>query len=359
MIHEKMETKTHTELSDECEQIYVKLRLSSSCSVIMYLFLGIIIIFSLFLGRYEVSPITAVQIILGNFFPIEQTWTYTEYQVIMNVRLPRIIAALLVGASLSMAGAAYQGLFKNPLVSPDILGVSSGAGFGAAIAILFSLSTYMVQISAFLFGGLAVFCTFLLSKLYKSSQALILVLSGVIISSFFSALLSITKYVADPDQNLQSIVFWLMGSLSSVKYTDIYSVAPFIFIGATGLLLIRWRINLLALGPDEAATLGVDLKRITRVIIICATLLTASAVCISGIVGWVGLVVPHICRIIIGPDYRKLLPLTLVTGACFMLIIDDLSRSISSTEIPLGILTSLIGAPFFAYLLSRRNTVWS
>ncbi|WP_300035569.1 iron ABC transporter permease [Methanospirillum sp.] len=314
---------------------------------------------SLFMGRFEVDPGNVLRILISSIFPIDHTWTSAEETIVMQVRLPRIIAAVMVGAALSMAGAAYQGLFKNPLVSPDILGVSSGAGFGAAVAILISSSSWMIQVSAFAGGIAAVLCTYLLSRLYKSGQILVLVLSGVIVSSFFGALLSITKYVADPYEKLPTIIFWLMGSLSSVRYTDLFAIAPAMFLGGTILLLIRWRINLLSLGSDEARTLGVDMKQITRIIILCATLLTAASVCISGIIGWVGLVVPHLGRMVTGPDYRRLLPMTIVMGASYLLIMDDLSRTLITTEIPLGILTALLGAPFFAYLLWRRKTGWS
>ena len=334
------------------------LNIATPVRIFLFLLPFVVIFWSLFIGRYEVEPVTVVKVLLSQVFPMEQTWTGAEETVIFQVRLPRVIAAVIVGAALSMAGAAYQGLFKNPLVSPDILGVSSGAGFGAAIAILFSTGAWMIQVSAFAGGTLAVMGTYFLSRLYKSGQMLVLVLSGVIISAFFGALLSITKYVADPYEKLPTIVFWLMGSLSSVRYSDIMAILPAIIIGGGVLILIRWRINLLALSQDEAKTLGIDLKRITKVIIISATLLTAASVCISGIIGWVGLVVPHLGRMITGPDYKKLLPLTAVMGASYLLIMDDLSRTIIATEIPLGILTALIGAPFFAYLLWRRKTGW-
>jgi len=296
--------------------------------------------------------------LISQVIPIEQTWTNADETILFQVRLPRVIAAVIVGAALSMAGATYQGLFKNPLVSPDILGVSSGAGFGAALAILFSTAAWMIQVSAFIGGILAVLASYFLSRLYKNGQILVLVLSGVIVSAFFGALLSITKYVADPYEKLPTIIFWLMGSLSSVRYYDILTILPAIIFGGSVLILIRWRINLLSLSQDEAKTLGIDIKKITRVIIICATLLTAASVCISGIIGWVGLVVPHLGRMITGPDYKKLLPLTIVMGASYLLIMDDLSRTIIATEIPLGILTALLGAPFFAYLLWRRKTGW-
>lgn len=344
----------------EYELDFIKAKLNPARTIRALLFLlpfGVMF-WSLFIGRYEIEPVTVVKILVSTVFPIEHTWTNADETILFQVRFPRIIAAVLVGAALSMAGAAYQGLFKNPLVSPDILGVSSGAGFGAAIAILLSTATWMLQIFAFAGGILAVMGSYFLSRLYKSGQMLVLVLSGVIVSAFFGALLSITKYVADPYEKLPTIVFWLMGSLSSVRYSDIYTVLPAITIAGGILLLIRWRINLLSLSPEEAKTLGVDLKQITRVIIICATVLTAASVCISGIIGWVGLVVPHLGRMITGPDYKKLLPLTVVMGASYLLVMDDLSRTIIATEIPLGILTALLGAPFFAYLLWRRKTGW-
>lgn len=210
----------------------------------------------------------------------------------------------------------------------------------------------------FCFGVLAVTVTYLLSRIYRTTPTLILVLSGIIVAAFFSALISLTKYVADPYEKLPAITFWLMGSLSSVRYSDIVMVIPPFLIATGILLLIRWRINLLAVGDDEARTLGIDTRRMAQVIILCSTLITASAVCIAGIIGWVGLVVPHLGRMLVGPDYTKLLPVCLLLGACYMLIIDDLARMLTNAEIPLGILTAIIGAPFFAYLLSRKSVGW-
>ena len=344
---------------EDITRITRNLHLTLPLTIVLYILPFVIILWSLFIGRYEVDPGNVLRILFSPIIPMEHTWTGAEETIIFQVRLPRIIAAVMVGAALSMAGAAYQGLFKNPLVSPDILGVSSGAGFGAAVAILISSSSWMVQGAAFAGGIVAVLTTYLLSRLYKSGQILVLVLSGVIVSSFFGALLSITKYVADPYEKLPTIIFWLMGSLSSVRYADLMAIAPAMLFGGSILMLIRWRINLLALGSDEARTLGVNMKQITRVIILCATLLTAASVCISGIIGWVGLVVPHLGRMITGPDYRRLLPMTIVMGASYLLIMDDLSRTLITTEIPLGILTALLGAPFFAYLLWRRKTGWA
>lgn len=264
-------------------EIFQNRHLTLTLKVTFYILPFLFIFWSLFIGRYDISPVTVIRLLLSPVIPMEPTWTGADATIVWQVRLPRVIAAVLVGASLSMAGAAYQGLFKNPLVSPDILGVSSGAGFGAAFAILLSASTLMIQASAFFFGILAVLTTYMLSRLYRNSEVLVLVLSGIIVSSFFSALLSITKYVADPYEKLPTIVFWLMGSLSSVKYSDLAGIFPTMLLGGIILLLIRWRINLLSLHPDEARTLGIDLRRITQVIVLSATLLTASAVCISGI----------------------------------------------------------------------------
>lgn len=335
-------------------------------TVSIFCLLPVLILLSLFVGKYDVDPLHVIQILAApvvNLLPpqiahIEPCWTVAEATVIYQIRLPRIIAAVLVGAGLSMAGAAYQGLFKNPLVSPDILGVASGAGFGAALAILLSWNMAMIQMSAFCFGILAVTVTYLLSRIYRTTPTLVLVLSGIIVGAFFTALISLTKYVADPYEKLPAITFWLMGSLASVRYSDIIMIVPFFLAAAAILLLIRWRINILAVGDDEARALGIDTKRMAQVIVICSTLITASAVCIAGIIGWVGLVVPHLGRMLVGPDYTRLLPVCMLLGACYMLIIDDLARLLTNVEIPLGILTAIIGAPFFAYLLGRRSVGW-
>ena len=336
-------------------------------TVLIYALLPVLCVLSLFIGRYDVPPHHVLHLLatpIINLLPTEifpasgYSMTLPEQNVIYQIRLPRVFAAVLVGAGLSIAGASYQGLFRNPLVSPDILGVASGAGFGAALAILISAGSFTIQLSAFCFGIIAVAVTYLLSRSYRRNQTLILVLSGIIVGAFFTALISFTKYVADPYEKLPAITFWLMGSLATVRMTDLFIVAPPLLAAAGILLLIRWRINILAIGDDEAMALGMDTKRMTQITIICSTLITASAVCIAGIIGWVGLVVPHLGRMITGPDYKRLLPVTFVLGATYLLIIDDIARMLISTEIPLGILTSVIGAPFFAYLLRRRPVGW-
>jgi iron complex transport system permease protein len=337
--------------------------------------------FSLFFGRYIMDPVETFRIlVIGSanalldgtssllstlsghqvFLPsFEQTWSASEETVLFRIRLPRVIAAMLVGGGLALAGASFQGLFRNPLVSPDILGVAAGAGFGAALGILLSGNPWVIQVSAFVFGIVAVAVTYGISRIYKNTSTLVLVLAGIIVGSLFSALLSLAKYVADPYDTLPAIVFWLMGSLSAVTNADIIAVAPPILLGSLCLFLIRWRINLLSVGEEEAQALGLDTKRMTVVIIVASTVVTASAVCISGIVGWVGLVVPHIGRMLVGPDFRRLIPASALLGASFLLVVDDIARTLTATEIPLGILTALIGAPFFAYLLTQKKVGWT
>ncbi len=347
----------------------------------IYILPVVLLFVSLFVGRYMMDPVETFrilvmgsanalldgastllstlsghQVVLPSF---EQTWGVSEQTVVFRIRLPRVIAAMLVGAGLSLAGASFQGLFRNPLVSPDILGVAAGAGFGAALGILVSGNPWVIQVSAFAFGIVAVAVTYGIGRVYHNSSTLILVLAGIIVGSLFSALLSLAKYVADPYDTLPAIVFWLMGSLSSVSNTDIIAVAPPILLGSLCLYLIRWRINLLSLGEEEAQALGLDTKRMTVVLIVASTVITASAVCISGIIGWVGLVVPHIGRMLVGPDFRNLVPVSAILGASFLLVVDDIARTLTATEIPLGILTALVGAPFFAYLLTQKKVGWT
>lgn len=276
--------------------------------------------------------------------------------LIWDIRLPRAILGALVGACLAVSGAAFQGLFRNPLVSSGILGVSSGAGFGAALAIiLFHGNTPATYIFAFVFALLAVLLSYSIGQVYNTTPTIMLVLGGVIVSSVFSSLISFTKYVADPYQELPSIVFWLMGSLATANYRDITVAGIPMLIGTIGLLGIRWRINVLSMGDKEAHALGVNLKLDKGIVILSATLATAGAVCVSGIIGWVGLIIPHICRMLVGNDNRVLIPSSMALGACFLVLVDDVGRVITGSEIPLGILTALIGAPFFVWLLKKTK----
>ncbi|WP_295612040.1 iron ABC transporter permease [uncultured Methanobrevibacter sp.] len=328
-------------------------------SIVLLVFLPIILFFASFLmGRYPVSPVDVVKTILSPIFP-QLTVSSTINTIVWQIRLPRILAALLVGASLSMAGTAFQGIFKNPLVSSDLLGVSNGAGFGAALAILFSGSGIVIQIFAFIFGIISVSITYLISKAYRAGGILILILSGVAISAFFNSLISAIKFVADPEDKLPEIVYWLMGSLASITMDEIIMIIIPLFIGFIILYLLRWQMNILAMGDEEAQSLGLNPSRVRLIIIAACTLLTSAAVSISGIIGWIGMIIPHMARIVVGPDNKILIPASLSLGASFLLLIDNISRVVISIEIPIGILTSIIGVPLFLYLLRRGYSEWS
>ncbi|SCC82351.1 FecCD family ABC transporter permease [Saliniramus fredricksonii] len=280
--------------------------------------------------------------------------------VIWNIRLPRVLAAMLVGAALASAGASYQILFRNPLVSPDILGVSSGAALGAVIGIFLSLPVIAIQGFAFLGGLGAVALVIFISRAVRGvDQTLVLVLTGVVIGALAGAATSLLKVMADPYDQLPAITFWLLGSLASTTQADLTPVLPAVLIGLVPLILLRWRINLLSLGDDEARALGVDAPRLRMLVIAAATLITASVVAIAGVVGWVGLVIPHIARMIVGPSFSTLLPAAAIIGAGYLLLVDTLCRTLAAIEIPLGILTAVLGAPFFLYLLARGRRGWT
>jgi len=326
--------------------------------VILILLLVGISIVSLMSGPMAIRPGTVVKILGARIFPLHPDWPATLESVIWDVRLPRLLAGLLIGAGLSISGASFQGLFRNPLVSPHILGVSAGAGFGAAIAILFFGNIFMVQLLSFLFGLIAVWMTYGLSRIYRSTPVLMLVLAGIIVGALFSAATSLLKYIADPVNQMPSIVFWLLGSLNNASNRDIAVVGPIILAGTVILYLIRWRINLLTMGEEDARSLGVDTAKIRGIIIISATFISAAAVCISGIIGWVGLVIPHIGRLLVGADNKHLLPVATLIGAIYLVGVDTISRTAMETEIPIGILTAMVGAPVFAYLLRKSRPGW-
>jgi len=318
--------------------------------------LGILLIisvlFSACLGRYPLS----LSDLLTYLFTGRSIDTSLP-TVLLNVRLPRIIGAIIVGGVLAIAGAAYQGLFRNPMVSPDILGVSSGAGFGASLAIMLSFSLLGIQLMAFFFGLSAVFLAIFVSKIIGKNhdKILMLVLSGMVTGAIFNALISLMKYVADSDTKLPDITFWLMGSLSSITMDEIKVVLPIIITGILPLFLLSWRINVLSFGEEEAKALGINTGRLRIIVICCASLITASVVCISGLIGWIGLIIPHFTRFLVGPNHRYLFPASFLTGSIFMLLIDNVARSATSLEIPLGILISLIGAPLFLVFLSKST----
>ncbi len=318
------------------------------------------VLLSLLIGRYFISIGQLASLIalklhhqpLGDYAVIDT--------IIFNVRLPRILSALIIGGALSLSGTVYQSTFRNPMVSPGILGVANGAGFGAAVGILFSMSYFGIQSMAFLFGLIAVGLTYLISAFKKEdgNSILTLVLAGMVISTIFSSFISLTKYIADPDDKLPAITFWLMGSLASITMKEVLITLIPVVAGSIPLFLMRWKLNILAFGDEEAKSMGVNTSLVRLLIIICSTVITAAAIAISGIVGWVGLIIPHICRMISGPNHNTLVPLSVAVGAVYLLIVDDVARTLASIEIPLGIITSLIGAPFFIYLMYQKRKSW-
>jgi iron complex transport system permease protein len=320
----------------------------------------VVFLLSLALGRFHVSlgeifTVFAAKLGISHAAVREEAVT-----VILGVRLPRIIAAMLIGAGLSLSGGAYQGMFRNPLVSPDILGASAGAGFGAALGIMLSKSVITTQILALAFGLGAVLVTyFLAGRLRRGDPTLFLVLTGILVGTVFTSLISILKVLADPYEKMPAITFWLMGSLASVNTRDLEILAIPMVIGGVAVLAVRWHLNPLSFGEEEAQAMGTETGKLRAVVIGGCTLMTASAVCVAGIIGWVGLIIPHVARGLVGPDYGKLLPVTAVIGAVYLLLIDDIARLAGPLEIPLGILTALIGAPFFIFLLARTRRAWT
>lgn len=307
---------------------------------------------SLLVGRYALSPGQLVHMLWARISGGAADWPISDDKVVFAVRLPRVAAAALVGAALAVSGAAYQGMFRNPMVSPDILGASTGAGFGAAVAILLGAGYFGISAAAFCCGLLAVAAAWLVSRLSKAGQAVALILAGMMISSLFSAGTSFVKLVADTQQQLPAITYWLMGSLSSIKDKDVVFLAIPVALGMIPLFFLRWRMNLLTVGEEEAQSMGVNTRRLRGAVIVCATLLTSASVAVSGMIGWVGLVIPHFCRMLFGYDYRRLIPAGALFGAAFLLAVDDIARLVTTGELPLGILTAFVGAPLFLYLIA-------
>lgn len=275
--------------------------------------------------------------------------------IIYTIRMPRVIGALLIGGGLATAGCAFQSIFYNPLVSPDILGVSYGAAVGAATAILIGGGIWLTQLLAFVSGLVAVSLTLLIARLLRQRGTLILVLAGIVVSGFMQALIGLLKYVADPDSQLQSIVYWQLGSLAKVDFSNIMAVLPMLVAGAGLLMFLRWHLTILSLGDLIASTQGINIRCERLLLIFAGTILTAGTVCLSGNIGWVGLVIPHMARALIGDDDRLALPLSAIFGAIFLLFVDTLARSLSAGEIPLSILTGFIGAPLFIYILLKKR----
>ena len=313
---------------------------------------------AILIGPY---PVTLEQLAkaVTRLFIDEPAATDQVDTVLLSIRLPRVATALLVGAALSAAGTVYQGLFRNPLVSPDILGVSTGAGLGAVTAIFFSLPVIAIQGFAFVGGAITVTLVYLVANAVRNHEpTLVLVLSGVVIGALAGACISLLKILADPYDQLPAITFWLLGSLAGIRTSDLASALPAVLIGLIPLVLLRWRMNLMALGDEEAATLGIDPRRLRLLFVAAATLMTASVVAISGVIGWVGLVMPHIARLVVGPNFNRLLPAAMLMGAGYLLVVDTIARTLAETEIPLGVLTAFLGAPVFVWLLATGRRSW-
>ncbi|MET3660695.1 FecCD family ABC transporter permease [Aquamicrobium ahrensii] len=319
----------------------------------------IVVVLALFAGKYDVSPSDMALVVWSRLTGTPSGLDSTVETVVWNVRLPRVLAGLLVGASLAAAGAVYQGLFRNPLVSPDILGVSAGASLGAVGGIFFSLPVLAIQSMAFAGGLVAVALVYLVGSAVRGRDPiLVLVLAGVAIGALLGACISLLKVLADPYNQLPAITFWLLGSLASITRADAFSILPAVLLGLAPMVLLRWRMNLMTLDEEEARALGMETGRLRLLLVAAATLMTAAAVSVSGIIGWVGLVMPHIARGLVGPDFGRLLPASLMLGGGYLVGVDALARTVAQIEVPLGILTAVIGAPFFLWLLASGRRGW-
>jgi iron complex transport system permease protein len=321
--------------------------------------LALLFLASFSVGRFPVSMTELLHLLWSKITGTPSGLPGTLESVVFNVRGPRVLASMAVGASLAASGAAYQGLFRNPLVSPDILGVSSGAALGAVIGIYFSLGVIGIQVLAFIAGLGAVAAVYLIGiSLRQRDPVLVLVLAGVVIGTLLGSAVGLIKYLADPYNQLPAITFWLLGSLAAMTAADLRAIFPAIVLGLVPLCLLRWRMNLMTLGEEEAQALGVDTQRIRFIIVSGATLMTAASVSVSGIIGWIGLLVPHFARLLVGPEFGRLLPASIILGAGYLLAVDTLARTISNIEVPLGVLTAFIGTPFFIWLLASSRKAW-
>ena len=325
---------------------------------ILICILLVLVILTLCIGKYPISIKDSFSIITRAITFRPQIADEMSVNVVLKLRLPRILVSIFVGAALSISGACYQGIYKNPLVSPDFLGVSSGACIGAAIAILLNLTKGYISILAFCGGILAVLITMIIPSLIKNKSNIMLVLSGIIVGSLMSSILGFIKYVADPYTELASITYWTMGSFSYASIEDLLPMVLVMLPPTIILIIMSWWIDVLSMGDDEAKTLGANTKLVKTITIICSTLLTSGAICFAGTIGWVGLIVPHVSRLLVGSSNRRVIPCSCLVGAIFMLLVDTATRTIGITEMPVSIMTGIIGAPFFCYLLyKKRNEI--
>lgn len=335
-----------------------KQKKSSRVEILIFILPLVLAVIALGIGRYNISIHNVLIILKAEIMGTTASVAPFMSTIVWQLRMPRIIMALLVGAGLSVAGATAQSVFSNPLATPDTIGVSAGAAFGAVLGILVTNNLYLIQLMSFLMGIVALLMTYKLSQLSKQQSIVMIVLSGMIVASFFSALVSLLKTIADTDTQLPSIVFWLMGSMSASNYKSLLAGMPFMTIGILTIYLLRWKLNVLQLNEDEAKSMGINVSGMRLLMIGSCALITASAVSMCGQIGWIGLLVPHLCRMIIGSNNKYLIPITISMGACFLLLIDTLARTVSPTEIPLSIITAIIGTPFFAYLIKKTGGAW-
>ena len=317
----------------------------------LLIILFILIVLTMCVGKYEVSPLESLSIL----FNLNKNSNEMTINVIWGLRLPRILGAILVGAALSVSGSAYQGIYRNPLISPDFLGVSSGACIGAAIAILLSLPSSFISLFAFIGGIIAVIITSLIPTFIKNRSNIMLILSGIIVSSLMSSILGLLKFIADPESELASITYWTMGSFSYVSLQEIIPMIIILVPSIIILILLSWWIDVVSIGENEAKSLGANTRLIKTIVIVCATLLTSGSVCLAGTIGWVGLIIPHFSRLLVGSSNKKVIPVSALLGSIFMLLVDTLTRTIGIIEMPVSIMTGIIGAPFFIWLLIKRK----
>lgn len=317
---------------------------------IIFLLLPVpVFFFSIFLGTYSLSPVELIKVLLSQITSYEYSYPSVYDTVIFNIRFPRVLLAMIVGAALSTSGATFQGIFRNPLVSPYILGLSSGAAFGAALSIAV-LPELPAQVGAFIFSLIALGFSYTMARVGKQTSTVALILSGVITSSIFGALLSVIQYMTD-EKAVQSIVYWTLGCLHTACWSKFSDSFPLVAAGCLLIYLLRWKLNVLALGDEEAKAVGMNVELYKAIFIIAASLAASAAVAVAGIIGLLGLMVPHMLRMIFGPDHRKIIPLSITFGAAFLALVDDIARATFGFEIPVGIITTLLGAPFFLYLL--------
>jgi iron complex transport system permease protein len=327
--------------------------------VIAAVLLAAVGLVALAVGRFYVPLGHVIQILAAQVVPFPVEASQTEQNVVLLVRMPRVLLAVLVGGGLAIGGAALQAIFRNPLVSPEIIGVAAGASFGGALALLLGLGTFLLVASSFAFGMVALGLLFLITSGRGGTPMLMIVLGGVVTGSFFSALVALVTYIADPNTTLPAIVFWLLGSVATATYTKVAVALIPVLGGAAVLVLLRWRLNVLSLGDEDAAALGLKPRPLRWVVLLAVALIVAGAVAVSGAVSWVGLVVPHLARMWVGPDHRVLLPVSFLLGGAYIVLVDTVARTLTAGEIPLGVLTALIGAPVFFVLLRRnRERIW-